>query len=163
MWWLCYYAVEKNLKKNCSIAYSIFVALCGALWSWNFKWPKNLNRIRPQTDEMTQCIKLIMLKHFQFDCSEFLFCHFIFYLLFESNSTLKIFSKIIQKDIESHSKIINSVLKLSTKLKQICADCFHYYDKVSILQNRWHCLWLNSLEWQCRLEQLHQIPKVSLI
>ncbi len=55
--------------------------------------------------------------------------------------------------------MINSVLKLSTKLKQLCSDCNHYYDKVSLLQNRWHCLWLNSLEWQCRLEQLISTPQ----
>ena len=58
-----------------------------------------------------------------------------------------------QSDIESHAKIINSVLKLSNKLKQSCTDCSHFYETGLYLQNRWHCLWLKSLEWQCRLEQ----------
>ncbi len=61
--------------------------------------------------------------------------------------------QMFQSDIESHSKIINSVLKLSNKLKQSCIDCSHFYDTGICLQNRWHCLWLKSLEWQCRLEQ----------
>ena len=70
--------------------------------------------------------------------------------------------RMFQSDIESHAKIINSVLKLSNKLKQSCADCTHFYDTGLYLQNRWHCLWLKSLEWQCRLEQeLSRKKKVS--
>ena len=58
-----------------------------------------------------------------------------------------------QLDIESHAHIINAVLKLSTKLKHTCSDCNRFHESGLHLQNRWHCLWLRSLEWQCRLEQ----------
>jgi hypothetical protein len=59
----------------------------------------------------------------------------------------------MQSDIESHARIINAVLKLSSKLKQICSDYKIFTDIGTGLQDRWHCLWLKSLEWQCRLEQ----------
>lgn len=59
----------------------------------------------------------------------------------------------LQNDIESHAKIINSVLKLSSKLKQIYIDFSKFYENGLFLQNRWHCLWIKSLEWQFRLEQ----------
>lgn len=71
----------------------------------------------------------------------------------EIETRLNEHKRMFQSDIESHSKIINSVLKLSNKLKQSCTDCSHFYDTGIYLQNRWHCLWLKSLEWQCRLEQ----------
>jgi len=61
--------------------------------------------------------------------------------------------KFLQSDIEAHAKIINSVLKLSTKLKQSYIDCSKLNETGLYLQNKWHCVWLMSLEWQCRLEQ----------
>ena len=58
--------------------------------------------------------------------------------------------RMFQSDIESHSKIINSVLKLSNKLKQSCTDCSHFYEtgiylliillnfnNVNILDQKW--------------------------
>jgi hypothetical protein len=71
--------------------------------------------------------------------------------------------KCLQLDIESHARTINSVLKLSTKLKQSSVDCTKFYENGLFLQNRWHCLWLKSLEWQCRLEQeLARKKKVNI-
>ena len=29
-----------------------------------------------------------------------------------------------------------------------------------VIERRWHCLWLKSLEWQCFLEQLTWTPKL---
>ncbi|RNA25322.1 nesprin-1 [Brachionus plicatilis] len=72
--------------------------------------------------------------------------------------------KCLQNDIESHAKIINSVLKLSTKLNQEHNENATLYENGMYLQNRWHCLWLKSLEWQCRLEQeINRIKKLYLI
>jgi hypothetical protein len=70
--------------------------------------------------------------------------------------------KCLQSDIEAHARIINSVLKLSTKLKQSYIDCGKFNETGLYLQNKWHCVWLMSLEWQCRLEQeLSRKKKVS--
>ncbi|CAF0893673.1 unnamed protein product, partial [Brachionus calyciflorus] len=71
--------------------------------------------------------------------------------------------KCLQYDIESHAKIINSVLKLSSKLKQAYVDYLKFYENGLYLQNKWHCLWLKSLEWQCRLEQeINRLKKATL-
>ena len=69
----------------------------------------------------------------------------------------------LQTDIEAHARIINSVLKLSTKLKhQSFIACNKFTETGLYLQNKWHCVWLMSLEWQCRLEQeLSRKKKVS--
>lgn len=88
-------------------------------------------------------------------------CNFVVLLLFCFNIIIEKYFvlKSLQTDIESHARIINSVLKLSEKIKQISIDYSHFYDSGISLQERWHCLWLKSLEWQCRLEQK---KKVSL-
>jgi hypothetical protein len=78
---------------------------------------------------------------------------FKFVLKFKYSKILFHIKKCLQSDIESHARIINSALKLSTKLKQTCIDCNQIHENGLTLQNRWHCLWLKSLEWQCRLEQ----------
>ena len=31
------------------------------------------------------------------------------------------------------------------------------------LERRWHAIWLQSLEWQCRLEEAHTRDKVSTL
>ncbi|XP_055879633.1 uncharacterized protein LOC106057114 isoform X2 [Biomphalaria glabrata] len=59
----------------------------------------------------------------------------------------------LQKEIESRNKIVNAVLKLSERLEH------HSQSKESLkqialgLERRWHGIWLQSLEWQYRLEE----------
>ncbi|GFO03813.1 A kinase (PRKA) anchor protein 6 [Plakobranchus ocellatus] len=72
--------------------------------------------------------------------------------------------RVLQRDIESHNKIVNAVLKLSERL---AAQGSHSGGKPGLkeereqdclqlvalnLQRRWHGIWIQSLEWQCRLE-----------
>ncbi|RUS83061.1 hypothetical protein EGW08_009200 [Elysia chlorotica] len=78
--------------------------------------------------------------------------------------------KAVQRDIESHNKIVNAVLKLSERLASQGSEKSEAGRKsqkvvkeererdslqlVAInLQRRWHGIWLHSLEWQCRLEE----------
>lgn len=69
----------------------------------------------------------------------------------------------MQYEIESRAKMINAVIKLSTKLKQSFDDYNKFYEDALILQNKWHLIWLKSLEWQCRLEQeLNKKKKVKI-
>ncbi|CAG5119700.1 unnamed protein product, partial [Candidula unifasciata] len=65
----------------------------------------------------------------------------------------------LQRDIESHNKIVNAVLKLSDRLKHDSQASRHERERESPqlvalnLERRWHGIWLQSLEWQCRLEE----------
>ncbi|KAL3873508.1 hypothetical protein ACJMK2_036617 [Sinanodonta woodiana] len=66
--------------------------------------------------------------------------------------------KVLQQEIESHSRIVSAVLKLSERLQKD-DDAFEreaQRDSVELsalnLERRWHTIWLKSLEWQCRLE-----------
>ncbi|XP_064623681.1 uncharacterized protein LOC135485513 isoform X2 [Lineus longissimus] len=67
----------------------------------------------------------------------------------------------LQRDIESHSKIVSAVLKLCERLhseKQDCQkgssnECEGLRIIAINLERRWHAIWLQSLEWQCRLEE----------
>ena len=69
-----------------------------------------------------------------------------------------LYFQVLQKDIESHSKIISSVLKVCERLQTDNED-ESASDKESVkavavnLERRWHNIWLQSLEWQCRLEE----------
>ncbi|XP_074662995.1 uncharacterized protein LOC141915384 isoform X2 [Tubulanus polymorphus] len=64
---------------------------------------------------------------------------------------------LLQRDIESHSKIVSAVLKLSERLQ--CEDTQEVTNASQLqvtaqqLERRWHGVWLQSLEWQCRLEE----------
>ncbi len=59
--------------------------------------------------------------------------------------------------------MINAVVKLSSKLKQSFLGLETYHETCLDLQNKWHLIWLKSLEWQCRLEQeLNKKRKVSV-
>ncbi|KAL8613807.1 hypothetical protein ACOMHN_029664 [Nucella lapillus] len=69
--------------------------------------------------------------------------------------------QVLQQDIESHSRIVSAVLKVSERLERE-ASCPHNPsdpDPQSLqlvaltLERRWHGIWLQSLEWQCRLEE----------
>jgi len=67
--------------------------------------------------------------------------------------------KHLQQDIESHSRIVSAILKLSERLQQsknaLAAGSLEF-DTIDVsahnLERRWHNVWLQSLEWQCRLE-----------
>lgn len=67
--------------------------------------------------------------------------------------------QLLQHDIESHSRIVSAVLKLSERLEHVRAACPTPRDCESLqlvalnLERRWHGIWLQSLEWQCRLEE----------
>ncbi len=69
----------------------------------------------------------------------------------------------IQRGIESHSKIVSAVLKLCEHLQGDAHACSSdgEVDALQLvafnLERRWHAIWLQSLEWQCRIEEA--IPK----
>ena len=80
----------------------------------------------------------------------------------------------LHRDIESNSQLIKTVLwqcgeldaqrrhssscrkKKSTAAKRISV----LLSVGKIIEERWHCLWLRSLEWQCFLEQFTSCIKV---
>ena len=72
-----------------------------------------------------------------------------------------------QQDIESRSKIVSSVLKLCERLQTDLQACANEAERDSLhvvavnLERRWHAIWLQSLEWQCRLEEALAHGKVS--
>ena len=76
--------------------------------------------------------------------------------------------QVLQQDIESHSRIVSAVLKLSERLEHVRASCTSGSDCDSLqlvalnLERRWHGIWLQSLEWQCRLEEAINRRKVSI-
>ncbi|GAB1600555.1 uncharacterized protein LOC115209158 [Argonauta hians] len=71
--------------------------------------------------------------------------------------------QILQKDIESHLRVVSAVLKLGECLQngkkednvvdQSISLPESLHDVSHNLEKRWHTIWLQSLEWQCRLEQ----------
>ena len=76
--------------------------------------------------------------------------------------------QVLQQDIESHSRIVSAVLKLSERLEHVrTSSCTSSSDCESLqlvalnLERRWHGIWLQSLEWQCRLEEAINRRKVS--
>ena len=83
-----------------------------------------------------------------------------------------VFLQVLQQDIESHSKIVSAVLKLCEHLqadkkepqegvKGKEAGCDSLQTIAVHLERRWHAIWLQSLEWQCRLEEAITRGKVS--
>lgn len=61
----------------------------------------------------------------------------------------------LQRDIESHSRIVSAVLKLCDHVRKTQPDCEAVEGQRLVavnLERRWHAVWLQSLEWQCRLE-----------
>jgi hypothetical protein len=74
----------------------------------------------------------------------------------------------LQRDIESHSKIVSAVLKLCERLHSAKLDVSFENECKGLrivainLERRWHAIWLQSLEWQCRLEEAINKRKVRL-
>ena len=78
-----------------------------------------------------------------------------------------IFFQVLHQDIESHSQLIKTVLLQCAQLAEKHKKKYKNrersaasHKRISILlsvgkiiEKRWHCLWLRSLEWQCFLEQ----------
>ena len=64
-------------------------------------------------------------------------------------------SQVLQKDIESHGKIVKMVLTLCQDLtiNPGLYDLHHALKVAKNLEKRWHQIWLRSLEWQCLLEK----------
>lgn len=85
-----------------------------------------------------------------------------------NNSIASLCWQLLQQDIESHSRIVSAVLKLSERLENDRLTCSCDTDKESLqlvalnLQKRWHGIWLQSLEWQCRLEEAINRRKVRM-
>ena len=65
----------------------------------------------------------------------------------------------LQRDIESHSKIVSAVLKLCERIQKKEDVASNQLLAVN-LERRWHAIWLQSLEWQCRLEDAINQRKV---
>nr|CAD7394109.1 unnamed protein product [Timema cristinae] len=67
---------------------------------------------------------------------------------------------VLQVDVESHGRIVCSVVKLCEKVVRSAPDVVGNYDAVHAsrvacnLERRWHHLYLRALEWQCHLEAL---------
>lgn len=96
---------------------------------------------------------------------------FSFLLFWHSLNDFVLFFQILQKDIESHSRVVSAVLKLSECLQNGVNGEKNKDDPIIIpeslqqtshsLEKRWHAIWLQSLEWHCRLEQAIHSKKVS--
>ncbi|XP_033734673.1 uncharacterized protein LOC117323518 isoform X2 [Pecten maximus] len=76
--------------------------------------------------------------------------------------------QVLQRDIESHSRNVNAVLKLSEHLQDEATDervldhnRLYLERSANTLQQRWHSAWLLSLEAQCRLENDLKTKKVT--
>ena len=73
----------------------------------------------------------------------------------------------LQAEIESHSKVVSAILKLCARLEADDDAQFNPQSEAESLQllaisleRRWHAIWLQSLEWQCRLEEAHTRDQV---
>lgn len=70
--------------------------------------------------------------------------------------------QVLQKDIESRSRNINAVLKLSERLQDELEEdssLLKLSQAAQQIQRRWHGVWLQSLESQCRLENALKAKK----
>ncbi|XP_011503753.1 PREDICTED: uncharacterized protein LOC105366864 [Ceratosolen solmsi marchali] len=74
---------------------------------------------------------------------------------------------VLQRDIEAHGRIVNSVVKLGERVagrfqhsKELLTDQNYYQQRqqalriAGSLERRWHLLFLRALEWQCHIETL---------
>jgi len=72
---------------------------------------------------------------------------------------------VLQQDIECHSKVVSAVLKLCerlhTDLESVTSPSEELQITALTLERRWHSIWLQSLEWQCRLEEAVKDREVS--
>ncbi|XP_041353750.1 uncharacterized protein LOC121371719 [Gigantopelta aegis] len=65
--------------------------------------------------------------------------------------------QVLQQEIESHSQIVSVVIQLSEQLQNGATESSDRCESLSHvangLQRRWHGIWLQSLEWQYKLEE----------
>ena len=84
------------------------------------------------------------------------------------NNSVKLSLQAVQKDIESRSRIVSAVLKLCEWLKvaqsagedeMITVEGGMEDDRAAVqseaegVEQRWHSVWIQSVEWQLRLEE----------
>jgi len=62
---------------------------------------------------------------------------------------LVFFAQVLHRDVESHGKIVSSVVKVCDRATSPSSR-----QAARTLESRWHHLFLRSLEWQCHLESL---------
>ena len=65
----------------------------------------------------------------------------------------------VQKDIESRSRVVSAVMKLCEWMDKLDAiddkleaECRRLHNTAASLEQRWHGIWIQSVEWQVRLE-----------
>jgi hypothetical protein len=89
--------------------------------------------------------------------------YFVLCSVTHAASNLWLVPQVVQRDVESHGKIVCSVVKLCEKIARADPttlgikehyDTAHAYSVARNLERRWHHLYLRSLEWQCHLEAL---------
>ena len=86
--------------------------------------------------------------------------------------------QVLHQDIESHSQLIKTVKDQCAQLAEQHRKKYKHrqqnsaisHKRISILlsvgkiiEKRWHCLWLRSLEWQCFLEQFTSCSLVRIL
>jgi len=58
----------------------------------------------------------------------------------------------VQKDIESRSRVVSAVLKLCEWHEAMAAKRAAVHTEAEAVEQRWHSVWIQSLEWQLRIE-----------
>jgi len=65
----------------------------------------------------------------------------------------------VQKDIESRSRVVSAVMKLCEWMEKLDdidekleAEYRRLHTNAANLEQRWHGIWIQSVEWQVRLE-----------
>ena len=89
-----------------------------------------------------------------------------------------LYFQVLHQDIESHSQLIKTVKDQCAQLAEQHRKKYKHrkqnsaisHKRISILlsvgkiiEKRWHCLWLRSLEWQCFLEQFTSCSLVRIL
>ncbi|KAK5639335.1 hypothetical protein RI129_011827 [Pyrocoelia pectoralis] len=64
--------------------------------------------------------------------------------------------KVLHRDIESHGKIVSSVVKLCKANNEVGKEEANIKRAAKSLERRWHLLFLRSLEWQCYIDFLYK-------
>ena len=81
----------------------------------------------------------------------------------------------LHQDIEAQNERIKTILELCAtvdaqyakrlkrrRLKPPAKKCSVLQSVGKIIEERWHCIWLRSLEWQCFLEQFTHSSKLKV-
>ncbi|CAF1555092.1 unnamed protein product, partial [Rotaria sordida] len=70
----------------------------------------------------------------------------------------------LQDEIKSKNSRVSSVIEICDRLKADYQQQIEQipFDYASDLENRWHQLWINSVEVQCKLEERFKILNVRI-